>query len=137
MKFIIKNIIKNECYRNLLILFAVILLLPLITRLFNNRESFQMQEEEVESLRRKVEELRKTYTKTKDSLNKCMNKDTLKNIVEQSEELEEENRILNSRLTEQVANQGSSCKKLSEYNIEDHPDFKKRNYDKPCFGCNI
>ena len=133
-----KFIIKNKCYRNLLILFVILISFPLIQKLLNSSiENFQSQNEDLQSLRKQVETLRKTYTETKDNLDKCMSKETIKKSIKKIEEAGKINNTLNKKLTDKVANQGSSCKKLSEYNIEEHPEFKKRNYHKPCRGCNI
>lgn len=133
-----KLFIKNKCYRNLLILLIILLSYPILQLLFNCvTENFQNQDNNDETLRKQVENLRKTYTETKDNLDKCMNKDTIKNILKRVEEVEKINETLNNKLTNRVSNQGKICKQLSEYNIEEHPEFKKRNYHKPCRGCNI
>jgi len=133
-----KLFIKNKCYRNLLILLIILISYPILQLLFNCvTENFQNESNNDENLRKQVETLRKTYTETKDNLDKCMNKDTVKNALKRVKEVEKINETLNKKLTSKVSNQGKLCKKLNEYNIEEHPDFKKRNYHKPCRGCNI
>lgn len=138
IKNLINNILKNKCYRNLLILYVLILLFPIVQELLNNiTESFQSQNEDIQSLREQVEDLRKTYNDKKDELEKCMDSTTIKDTMKRVEEVEKINDNLNKNLTVMTSQQGNSCKQLSDYDIEQHPEFKKRNYHKPCYGCNI